>query len=66
MTKKPNSRVRITCGTNLKTNERLIEIQVMDGNTFNTIATIEMTPQDFAESLVSHVDRAAYYESQKN
>jgi len=63
MKNKPNAKVRITCGTNLKTNERTIEIQVLDGKTANVLATIEMTPQDFAETLVSHVDRPAYYEA---
>ena len=63
MKNKPNSSVRITCGTNLLTNERVIEIQVMDATTCKTLLTVEMEPKEFAETLVSHVDRPAYYKS---
>ena len=51
--------VRITCGVNLKTNERLIEIAILDPKTMGTVVVVEMTPKDFAETLTSHVDRPA-------
>ena len=60
--KTPNAKVRIACGTNLKTNERTIEIEVLDDKTAQVKMRIYMTPQDFAETLVSHVDRPAYAE----
>jgi hypothetical protein len=62
MLTKKNGWCRISCGVNLRSNERTIEIEVGGDIGSRPFIIVKMTPKDFSEALVSHVDRQCQVE----
>ncbi len=55
----PNASVTILCGVNMRTNARTVYIEVARSPGERPYIRLEMTPEAFAESALSHIARPA-------